>query len=996
MTRTVRRKHTSEKQSDRVDNMGSNVYSAKDDQSMHKSLNGEFILYQALLQQILNEQNPPSSDELTLTSYFEPDDVDDKKVMSEFDTKYDPKKAIHWYTRESCVYKILNKALRTQNIDDVNPFDSFVRDLNKQLSEQHKLFVKQQKTSSIKVYRGQFISKDEVNRLKSGIGQLISMNSFLSTSTNRKKALEFATSRPPPNDTLTSILLEIKVNLKAKSKPYADIRHLSAFSEEEEILFMLACVFRIDNLYYDEQKKLWMANFTLCSEDDPDMKKFTASLNNQSKGQNQSIAIGYHFIDMLKYDEAQKHFEKILKQNLAKTDIELAYCYHGLAKANEKQAKFNLSVDNINQALNYLLKSSSADVHKLLSQCYNDLGLVYCTQEKYSNAFECFDKALQLNDNNRSLTYSGLSQIHFQMKNYQVALEYLEKSLQNLSKTDIVSITKTYIDLGKVYVSMNKKQEASKMFDKALETQIKELSPNHPDLGYTYAEIGLMYSQIGDQQKALEYIEKAHKLQSETLPSNHPDFAQSYKNFGDIYMKVGDFDKALSFYKKLLDNQLKTLSSHHSSVLDTYTIIGRVYWKKQDFNQASIYFHKLLDGELERSKPGHSSLSSTYKILGEFYFDKYNVQSNEKDLNQALNFYMKSLDNELETKLHEDESLIDLYEIIGKIYHKKEVINQSLVYYNRLIACHLNKKPFNQIVIDQVYKLIGELYLEKSQFDKTILYYQTIEKTKSNEKFQITENIHFEKRHLDQSLNYFQDLLQKQLETYPKTHPLLSNTFYILANISFEKQNLSKSLHYFMQLLNSELERKSTDDPSLENTYKAIATIHSQENQFEKSLVYLHRLLDCQLKTQSIESPPIKITYIMIGNIYLKKDYFETYSNSFQIKPKKSNVLEEKPENKIQALENDSRFNKRHLNQDVIYFQNLLKNSNKNRSTEDIYTILAYISLEKRDYSQALQYFEKLLYKQIEVYQSDYPPVARTYLIIGDIYDKIGILKQTK
>ncbi len=966
MSRTPRRKQNADKQSDRVDTMGTNVYSAKDNQSMHKSLNGEFILYQVLLHQILDEKDSLSSNESSLLNYFEPDDIQDKKVMNEFDTSYDPKKAIHWYTRETCIYKILNKALRTQDIDDINPFDSFIRDLNTQLAEQHKLFVKQQTTPFIKVYRGQFISKDEVNRLKSGIGQFISINSFLSTSTNRKKALEFATSRAPPNDTLTSILLEINVDLNTNSKPYADIRDLSAFSEEEEILFMLGCVFRIDNIYYDEQTKLWMANLTLCSEDDQDMKNFSSSLDKELKGQ---IAIGYHFIDMLKYDDAQKHFQKILKQNLTKNDIELAYCYYGLAKTNEKQENSNLSIEYLNQALNYL-----TDDHPLISQCYNDLGLIYSNQDNYKTAFEFFDKALQTKNNILSTTYSGLSQVHFQMKNYQIALEYLQKSLQNQSDKDLVSITKTYIQMGKIYVAMNKKEEASKMFDKVLETQIKELSPNHPDLGYTYAEIGLMYSQIGDLQKALEFIEKAHQLQSETLPNNHPDFAQSYKNFGDLYMKLNDLDKALSYYEKLLENQLKTLSSNHPSVIETYRIIGHVYWKKRDFNQASIYFNKVLDGELERSKPGDSSLSSAYKILGELYFDKYNVYLNENDLNDAFNFYLKCLENELETKLYEDESLINLYEIIAEICFKKNDFNQSLVYYNRLVACYLRKKPLNQLIIDQIYTLIGEIYLKKSQFDQTILYYQKIETNKPKDIFRLTENIHFENRHLDQSLDYFQNLLNKQLEIHSKTDPLLSNTYYILANISFEKQNFDKSLDYFIQLLNSELQRKPIDDPSLENTYKAIATIYFQLNNYDQSLIYLYKLLDSQLKTQTIEHPSIIVTYNIIGNIYLKKDYFQTYSKKFQ------------------TLENNSEFNKRHLDQALVYFQNLLNKQNINQTIYDIYTILAYISFEKQDYFQALNYFEKLLDKQIENYKSDYPPIAHTYLILGDIYEKISIL----
>ena len=77
---------------------------------------------------------------------------------------------------------------------------------------------------------------------------------------------------------------------------------------------MLACVFRIDNIYYDEQIKLWMVNLTLCSNDDEDMKNFSSSTNEQ----NSLISIGYNFIDILKYDDAKKHFEKNIKTKFSK------------------------------------------------------------------------------------------------------------------------------------------------------------------------------------------------------------------------------------------------------------------------------------------------------------------------------------------------------------------------------------------------------------------------------------------------------------------------------------------------------------------------------------------------------------------------------------------------------------------------------------------------------------------------------------------------------
>ncbi|CAF4156979.1 unnamed protein product [Rotaria socialis] len=99
--------------------------------------------------------------------------------------------------------------------------------------------------------------KVELNRLKTSLGELLSVISFLSTNTEREreKALEFAISRSPPNDQLTSALLEISVDLNSTTKPFAGIEQFGAFAEEEEVLFMFATIFRIDDVSQDEKNK---------------------------------------------------------------------------------------------------------------------------------------------------------------------------------------------------------------------------------------------------------------------------------------------------------------------------------------------------------------------------------------------------------------------------------------------------------------------------------------------------------------------------------------------------------------------------------------------------------------------------------------------------------------------------------------------------------------------------------------------------------------------
>lgn len=64
-------------------------------------------------------------------------------------------------------------------------FSFFIDDLQQQLQQY-------QYSSIISVYRGQFMSKGEVQQLKNSVGQLISMNSFLSTALDRQVAIIFS------------------------------------------------------------------------------------------------------------------------------------------------------------------------------------------------------------------------------------------------------------------------------------------------------------------------------------------------------------------------------------------------------------------------------------------------------------------------------------------------------------------------------------------------------------------------------------------------------------------------------------------------------------------------------------------------------------------------------------------------------------------------------------------------------------------------------------
>lgn len=92
------------------------------------------------------------------------------------------------------------------------------------------------KQKILRLYRGLKLSPDEVGNFQRSIGNLISTNGYLSTSSEFSVAYGFAT-KSAKRDGVVRALFEYEVDLEAVQKiVIADIREYSAFPEEAEVL----------------------------------------------------------------------------------------------------------------------------------------------------------------------------------------------------------------------------------------------------------------------------------------------------------------------------------------------------------------------------------------------------------------------------------------------------------------------------------------------------------------------------------------------------------------------------------------------------------------------------------------------------------------------------------------------------------------------------------------------------------------------------------------
>ncbi|CAF2077593.1 unnamed protein product, partial [Rotaria magnacalcarata] len=254
--------------------------------------------------------------------------------LREFREDYSPEKALWWYTRESFFYKTLNAALRNQNIHIIFLFRGFISDIHRQLEAN-------QADDTLRVYRSQMMSSDELETLRQSCDQFISINSFFSTSTNKKQALSFLNSCNV-GDNLEPVLFEIDANpTLVTNKPFADVTAYSEFTDESEVLFMLGSIFHLKSVRRSSNGQVWIVRMTLCSDDQHDLKQVLIYMKQQlGSGETNLEIFGKLLWEMGKLDLAEKYFIRFLEQ-LPLNNPLLATLYEDLAKVAAQKGDYD-------------------------------------------------------------------------------------------------------------------------------------------------------------------------------------------------------------------------------------------------------------------------------------------------------------------------------------------------------------------------------------------------------------------------------------------------------------------------------------------------------------------------------------------------------------------------------------------------------------------------------------------------------------------------------
>jgi tetratricopeptide (TPR) repeat protein len=453
------------------------------------------------------------------------------ETIHEFEQNYTPERAIWWYTRDSFLSRLLNKALRKQNIDLLFLFQFFVVDVRKQLENL-------QCKSAIKVYRSQLMSNDELNKLRKATGQFISINSFFSATTDCKKAVLLL----EKIDGFEQVLFEIDADPQfAGNKPFADIKSHSA-AKEEEVLFMLGSIFEVVKIIR-ENDRIWLIQLKLCSDDN-------LLLDSMDDNYNKLLSFGQVLVTMGKLEEAEIYYRRLIEQS-PQDHPDIVHCYEGLAAVADEKAEYDASLQWYQNALeiNKNASNKQAEQHLNIASNYNSIGEIYRKKGDHKKAREYYDLALKTLGENpvgkslakKAVCLNNIGIVYQEQKEYENALDYYNRALKIRSErlqSDETSLGISYNNIGNAYYFLHYYEDALYAYRQALQIYKKILPPQHPKIASTYNNIGATYEDEGKLDDAVSYYKEAQHIYRSIYSGTHENVTKIEENIQRIKSKM--------------------------------------------------------------------------------------------------------------------------------------------------------------------------------------------------------------------------------------------------------------------------------------------------------------------------------------------------------------------------------------------------------------------------------------------------------------------------
>ena len=121
-------------------------------------------------------------------------------------------------------------------------------------------------------------------------------------------------------------------------------------------------------------------------------------------------------------------------------------------------------------------------------------------------------------------------------------------------------VATSYNNLGNLYYSMGRYEEALPLHQKALEIMLEQLGERHPNVASAYNNLAVLYKSMGRYEEAIAHYQHAINIAQQTLGENHPNTIQATKNYLRMLLEAPTEEILKALPEEMHENYLKMRS----------------------------------------------------------------------------------------------------------------------------------------------------------------------------------------------------------------------------------------------------------------------------------------------------------------------------------------------------------------------------------------------------------------------------------------------------
>jgi tetratricopeptide (TPR) repeat protein len=360
--------------------------------------------------------------------------------------------------------------------------------------------------------------KEEFMKLRENIGNLLSFNNLLSTSTNRDVSVRFA-QHSLGKDGMVAVLFEMHIDPSIRSTPFALLNGISYFPAEEEILFSMHSVFRIQGIK-QMHNHIWNIQLTLTGDDDPQLRQLTDFMRREIRGPNATHRLASYMLKVQEWDKAKEIFEVLHRDVSPERKDELAYIEYSLGKIYDEKGDLERALTHYQKSLDIEMTYLPSD-HPQLGPTYSSLACLYEKQGKFDLAMEQYRHSLTIE--------------------------------LNSPFPDKLRIASRYMNMGDLLRQLGRLDEARKSVNAALKIQLEILPPIHPNLAVTYGHLFDICFSMKDYPSALEQAKEELRISQRSYPANDMGIAISHNHVAISLGMLDQYKEALKEAEKAVE-----------------------------------------------------------------------------------------------------------------------------------------------------------------------------------------------------------------------------------------------------------------------------------------------------------------------------------------------------------------------------------------------------------------------------------------------------------